>query len=98
MRASPTSGRQPLVRFRLTDIPLDIRLRAVRAAAARSRPAEDVSGAQLLLARLQSDFWDAADETDTSTFEGMRRAAERPSDRVYRIPLEAFVAVMGPLQ
>lgn len=96
MRAPP-SGRQRLTSFRLTDIPLDRRLRAARALAGRPSAIadDDVAASERLLARLRSDFWDAEQETDTASYAGLRKVAERPPDRVYWIPADAYERVLG---
>jgi hypothetical protein len=94
MSASPLR-RQPLRSFRLADIPIDLRVRACRVAAARRVPDVDITPEQTLLARLRSDFWDA-DDVDTATLAGLRKVAEHPSGRLYWIPVEAWEAVMGP--
>jgi hypothetical protein len=95
MAASLSTGGRAvsLKAFRLSDIPLDIRLGAVPGAKVRSdaklAPGED--GLDVQLARLQAERV----EVNEIERQAIERVARVPSDRVYWISLRAWEAVMG---
>lgn len=80
-----------LTAFRLSDVPLDVRLRAADRIARRSIEAipEAPHAEDRLFARLLSPT--GADDRDM-----LRRIAERPSRKVYWIPRAAWERVMRP--
>lgn len=79
-----------LVAFRLTDIPLDLRLQAAnRVARSRIESIPDLKRPEdRLFARLASP---ADGNRDM-----LRRIAERPNPKVYWIPRDAYERVMHP--
>lgn len=87
MSESPTTGR--LVGVRLTDVPLELRLRAAAAVARSASRAVDNGkrGEDNLFARLLADRQDDGAE--------LIDVARDPSSRVYWVPESAVRAILG---
>lgn len=93
MSLSPSVGRQGLKAFRLSDVPIEIRLRAALAVARAHREADDkVDPRDRLFARLRSDAAAGGDSTETET---IKQIAQAPSERVYWISRDAWERVIG---
>lgn len=93
MSMSPEAGRR-LKAFRLADVPLELRERAVRSVAMSSTHAAgaEIKPADHLFSRLLAD---RAAGGDTGDVEVLRKVAREPSERVYWISKAAWDRVIG---
>lgn len=91
MSASLSTEGRRLRAFRLSDVPYDIRKRALRIALGQSDRAlpDEQSGYGGLLAKL------SAPAPTWNQRKALELAVERPSERVYFIPMAAWQKVMG---
>lgn len=80
--------------FRLNEIPLDIRLAAVRHARVAALPDDDVDARDRLFAAL-TELAGAEPDEDVLEREALARVARAPSDRVYWVTEKAWRNVMG---
>ena len=92
MSVSLHRGETALKAFKLSDVPLDIRIAAAKRLSRTHKTfSPDAKGTDRLLAAvLDVRAHDQTDEKDA-----IRAAAEHPSDRVYYVSMRKWVEVMG---